>query len=278
MNTLLLPHAFGPSSLGTDRLQSLSDPRAGSDRVVVGRQPNGVELSCPMGLACDGEHVFVAESGSSCVQKLCLPDWSPVLGTGRHGTSEGELRHPHGLALDGARRLYVADNDNHRVCVFDQRTLHFRFAFGHKGRGRGELRDPCGLAVHQETLFVADLGNNRLQAFTVHGVWLRTIGRKGRAPGEFLGPWGVAVLALARGAVLCVGESRARRVQVLGLDGTPLQVLSPPGAGSIAGLCVEHIGSPGAEARARRVYAADSGNHVIYALVVSESGLGGSSC
>ena len=68
MNTFLLPHAFGPSSLGTDRLQSLSYPRAGSDRVVVGRQPNGVELSCPMGLACDGEHVFVAESGSSCVQ------------------------------------------------------------------------------------------------------------------------------------------------------------------------------------------------------------------
>ena len=71
MNTLLLPHAFGPSSLGTDRLQSLSYPRAGSDRVVVGRQPNGVELSCPMGLACDGEHVFVAESGVKPERSAC---------------------------------------------------------------------------------------------------------------------------------------------------------------------------------------------------------------
>jgi len=255
------------------RLQALSYPRAPSNRVLVGRQPNGMELSCPMGVACDGEHVYVAESGSSCLQKLRLSDWSLQLGTGRHGSSEGELRHPHGLALHGSR-LFVADNDNHRVCVFDTQTLHFCFAFGQKGGAKGQLRDPCGLAVHRDVLYVADLGNHRLQAFTVHGCWLRTIGRRGGAPGQFWGPWGVAVAQVAQGAVLCVGESRARRVQVLGLDGTPLQVLTPPGAGSLAGLAVEHRGS-GAQARARRVYVADYGNHALLVLSVCDGGDGG---
>lgn len=247
------------------RLQTLSTAAGSSAHQVVVGKEEGVALSCPTGLVCDDAFCFVAESGSSCLQKLRLSDWSLILGTGRHGSAEGELRHPHGLALD-AKRLFVADNDNHRICIFDHQ-LAFRASFGRQGCGQGELRDPCGLAVHRWQLFVADLGNHRLQIFTVRGRWLRSIGREGRAPGEFLGPWGVAVARLAQGVVLCVSESRARRVQVLGLDGTPLQVLAPPGAGSLAGLCVEHHGS-GAETRARRLFVADYEHHSLLVLSV----------
>ena len=79
VNTFLPPE-FGP--LSRDRPASVAlVPRAGSDRVVVGRQPNGVELSCPMGLACDGEHARGGEQLELRAEAL-PPDWKPVLGTG----------------------------------------------------------------------------------------------------------------------------------------------------------------------------------------------------
>jgi hypothetical protein len=49
----------------------------------------------------------------------------------------------------------------------------------------------------------------------------RTVGSKGDAPGCFEAPWGVAVF---RG-LLVVSEAGGNRVQVLSLDGLPLQVL-----------------------------------------------------
>lgn len=43
-------------------------------------------------------------------------------------------------------------------------------------------------------MIVADAGNNRLSVFTTEGKFVRTIGRKGSGPGEFVGPRGVAVI------------------------------------------------------------------------------------
>ncbi len=37
---------------------------------------------------------------------------------GRRGSGDGELRTPHGLAIDAAGRVYVADRENARVQVF----------------------------------------------------------------------------------------------------------------------------------------------------------------
>jgi len=39
---------------------------------------------------------------------------------GRKGTAPGEFQTPHGLAMDQAGRLYVADRENDRVQIFDQ--------------------------------------------------------------------------------------------------------------------------------------------------------------
>lgn len=39
---------------------------------------------------------------------------------GRRGAGDGELRTPHGIAVDRAGRVYVADRENARVQVFDR--------------------------------------------------------------------------------------------------------------------------------------------------------------
>jgi DNA-binding beta-propeller fold protein YncE len=39
---------------------------------------------------------------------------------GRHGSGQGEFDEPHGLAMDSAGRLFVADRANNRIQIFDQ--------------------------------------------------------------------------------------------------------------------------------------------------------------
>ena len=83
----------------------------------------------------------------------------------------------------------------------------------------------------------------------------RAIGRRGVAPGCFMRPHGVAVV---RGS-LVVSEWAGGRLQVLTLDGVPLQVLPLLGS-ALAGMCVTSDG---------RVWVADGVKHAVHVLGVA---------
>ena len=68
---------------------------------------------------------------------------------GRKGPAAGELDTPHGIAMDSAGRLYVADRSNNRVQVFDQSG---KFIAEWKQFGR-----PSGVFVDKnDMIYVAD--------------------------------------------------------------------------------------------------------------------------
>ena len=160
---------------------------------------------------------------------------------------------PDGLAYYpvGANRgggaLFVTDKGRHRVCCFEAATLVARWATASKGDAPGCLCDPGGLVVHAhadtecnplDELVVADVSNHRLSVFTLDGLFVRTIGRRGHAPGCFHLP---SAVASAHG-LLIVAERR--RVQVLTSAGVPQQVIVPPHSScSLNGLCVANEGS-----------------------------------
>ncbi|KAI8503950.1 hypothetical protein Bbelb_180180 [Branchiostoma belcheri] len=49
-----------------------------------------------------------------------------------------------------------------------------RVTFGGRGSGKGQFRDPVGVAVSEEgQIFVADRGNKRIQVFTLQGTFVR---------------------------------------------------------------------------------------------------------
>jgi hypothetical protein len=123
---------------------------------------------------------------------------------GSFGSGAGEFRFPRGLALVSGRtpkasRLFVADTWNHRVQVFDGNGA-FQLAFGGFGHGDGQFNAPADIAIVSpqlpwETegitmpmLVVADEWNQRLQVFTLDGVWLATLG--GRTAQAELAPQG----------------------------------------------------------------------------------------
>ena len=108
---------------------------------------------------------------------------------------------------------------------------------------------PMSMCVHGELLFIADTGNHRVVVCRhADGAHVRVIGRigilplagqtwaqLGTAPGELKAPAGVAV---GHGR-LYVSESCGCRIQVLTLEGVPLQVLDSPNGRELGGICVD---------------------------------------
>jgi len=172
------------------RFFSPSDLDAQSDRYnyafrSIGRRDTAPgDFDRPEGLATDGTHLFVADSGNHRVQQLRISDGRSVDSIGEQGDEPGQLCFPVGLALvcgsehggssgvlpsnrelavGNSDRLYVADRGNHRICVFGVSPLRYLTSFGQQGNFPCYFMFPAGLAVHAGCLYVADLFNRRVQ-------------------------------------------------------------------------------------------------------------------
>jgi DNA-binding beta-propeller fold protein YncE len=91
--------------------------------------------------------------------------------TGENGSDFAHLR-PSGIALDKNGRLYVADDSNNRVQVFDATGAYMATIGGSSGPSNNQLRQPEGVAVDQNgNVYITDTYNQRIQKF-LPGVYL----------------------------------------------------------------------------------------------------------
>ena len=82
---------------------------------------------------------------------------------GSYGEGRGELCDPDYITFDDEDNLYVSENENHRISVFNSED-QFVLSFGSEGKGPGEFEYPRGIAVDSNgVVYVCD--NNRLQLF-----------------------------------------------------------------------------------------------------------------
>ena len=95
-----------------------------------------------------------------------------VLSIGSSGSGIGEFNAPFDVAVDGEGSIYVSDQLNHRIQVFDS---HFEYAstFGTRGTGPGQFINPAGLHFDGGELFVVDSFNDRIQVFSPIGAYRR---------------------------------------------------------------------------------------------------------
>jgi RHS repeat-associated protein len=69
----------------------------------------------------------------------------------------------------------------------------FGFQFGKEGTTEGRFKEPQGIAVNANGVYVLDTGNSRVQQFDTKGKWIRTFGSLGAAEGQLKTPRGIAL-------------------------------------------------------------------------------------
>ncbi len=185
------------------------------------------------------------------------PEESPILSdTPAEGRPPfSDLKEPRDAAVDGRGRIWVADFGHSRLRLFDAEGGYLG-GWGGRGDGNYQLREPCGVAVRGEDLFVADTWNGRVLSFTLAGAWKaaarglygprgiaaagdgtvwvtdtgnhrvvaydtglsqpRFVGRKGSEPGEFDSPVGIAT---GPDGSVYVCDTGNQRIQVLSPEG-----------------------------------------------------------
>ncbi len=128
------------------------------------------------------------------------------------------------VAPDGA--VFVADNDNHRIQVFDAAGRFLRM-WGSEGNGKGQFTSPGGMAVAPDgTIYVADQDSARIQYFDGTGTYLGEWGSAGDGNGQLAGPSGVAV---APDGTVYVADTNNFRIQAFDAAGAYLDQWGTPG-------------------------------------------------
>jgi phage tail-like protein len=130
--------------------------------------------------------------------KLCKSSIDALPSIGGLGSTPRQLNTPRGLAISSTGNLYVADTQNHRIQVFALSNLSLRAIWGKRtgtadltsapltnclpdaeqqirwgqpiaGSGLGEFNEPWDVVVDaQETVYIADKNNHRLQKVNPH--------------------------------------------------------------------------------------------------------------
>ena len=146
--------------------------------------------------------IYVSDGyGNSHVHKYD-PKGRHLFSWGEPGTDAGCFNIPHNIATDADGLVYVADRENHRVQIFDDR-----------GRHQGQLDNmhrPCGLFIDRRNggrVYVGELPSHlpvnaavpnlgaRVSIVSLKGELLGRVGGRfaGEKPGEFTAPHGVVV-------------------------------------------------------------------------------------
>lgn len=70
----------------------------------------------------------------------------------------------------------------------------FELTWGTNGTASGQFNQPVGIAVAEnDTVYVADTNNNRVQIFDSVGTFISSFGSSGTANGQFINPQGLAI-------------------------------------------------------------------------------------
>ncbi len=211
----------------------------------------GEEFEKPEGIAVDASgNIFVADYSNGLIKKYDK-NYAHLKTFSDYGVDPGENMESEFMTIY-QDRLYLADQGNNRVDVFDL-DGNFLFLLGDKN----QLDNPQAVKSTPEgDIYVVDLGNDKLLHFDKDGALLRQFGEKGKLPGKFDKPVG---LALDDRGNIYVSEAHNNRIQVFDKDFNLLAFWGDGGQNegqfnNLHGLLVDERGY---------VFVADTGNNRI---------------
>jgi hypothetical protein len=143
---------------------------------VTGTPGNdNLHFNSPRGVTVDNSgNIYVADSDNQRVQKCQLVGGAPGyacstfagVSEGVSGNDFGHLGHPLSVKVDASGRVYVADEWNNRIQVFDSSGAYLTTIGGSWGPNTGQMSGPSGITVDSAgNVYVTDRENHRIQKF-----------------------------------------------------------------------------------------------------------------
>lgn len=212
---------------------------AGEFRFEFGSKGSDLgQMFFPLGITTtpDGK-VYVADSGNHRFQ-IFSADGTAIKAVPLPHITSGVPADPTDVKVDMVRgQLYVVDNDNHIIHVYNLSNNSFEQVWGGPGQGRRQFRYPFFIDTSNEGyVFVVEPINTRIQVLNSSGKFVCFIGGWGIKPGQLFRPKGVVIFEDR----VFVTDSYLGRVQVfntagdfLGMltdsKGTPVKLTTPTG-------------------------------------------------
>jgi tripartite motif-containing protein 71 len=171
------------------------------------------QLDHPQGLGVDATAVYVADDRNDRVVKFSHD--GAYLGK-TTGNATAPFNFAYDAGVDSLGRLYLADNNNHRVQEFDATTFAYRRRWGLLGTEVGRFGYPRSLAGVKGDpaggVYVGNTSNNRVDAFAPDATSRGSFGINARGPGLFMQPKSAAT---GKDGALWVADTFSDRVQKL---------------------------------------------------------------
>ncbi len=158
------------------------------------------------------DRLYVSEYGENDRIQVFDAKGEFLFAFGSFGDGDGQFNRPQSMTFTRDRsELIVADAVNHRLVVFSPEGEFLR-TIGSAGTKPGEFRYPYGVTLlEDDTLLVAEFGNNRVQRLSIAGESLDTWGGPGNGLAQMYSPWTTA----QAGNRIFILDSRNNRVQVI---------------------------------------------------------------
>lgn len=112
----------------------------------------------------DGQEIVVSDSSNHRIQRFSVSYFGFFVSKyGSQGSGAGEFNTPKGLTFDDQGQLFVVDSGNNRVVLTSSSST--LGTSGSAGTALGQFSGAVNLCIGARGIYVADAGNNRVQAF-----------------------------------------------------------------------------------------------------------------
>jgi sugar lactone lactonase YvrE len=152
-----------------------------------GSQATSAQLDNPRGVCIDANgNIFIADSGNNVIRKIDVNGViSTIAGNGSRGffgdnglATSAQLNSPRGVQIDNLGNVYIADTGNRRVRKIDTNGIITTIAGNGNDYSSGDgglavnagLVTPYHLGIKDNTIYVADIGGNRIRKINSSGI------------------------------------------------------------------------------------------------------------